>query len=494
MSDMHCLNQYRENHCLEVKRAAGGLSESIWETYSSFANTEGGIVLLGVSEMEDGRLVVEGLEDPVKIEKEFWNTLYNTQKVSRNILSVKHVEIVEVEGKEIIQITVPRADRRDKPIFIGNNPFTGTFRRSGDGDYHCTEEEVKNMFRDQGELSLDLHVIDEMDLDVIDDDSLSRYRNRMKINRPGHVWEDFEDMQFMQRIGAAGRSADGSVHPTIAGLLMLGKDYEICREFPEYFLDYREVTELHDRWIDRICSGTGEWSGNLYDFYFSVYNRLIQDIHVPFEMKNGLERITDTPVHKAMREVLANCLIHADYHGRQGGVIVKHNQKITFSNPASFRIDIRDAMAGGISDPRNGTIMKMFNLINIGERAGSGIPMICSVWKKQGWEAPSFKESFQPERTTVTLILNQRRFMDSYPVDRIQEPALSYHLQGQRDVVLQYLETHSSITTAESCDLLQLGTTQARKILREMVKDGILMSLGQNKNRRYVRANNENHE
>ena len=84
--------------------------------------------------------------------------------------------------------------------------------------------------------------------------------------------------------------------------------------------------------------------------------------------------------------------------------------------------------------------------------------------------------------------------MDSYPVDRNQEPALSYHLQGQRDVVLQYLETHSSITTAESCDLLQLGTTQARKILREMVKDGILMSLGQNKNRRYVRANNENHE
>lgn len=215
---------------------------------------------------------------------------------------------------------------------------------------------------------------------------------------------------------------------------------------------------------------------------------------MPFEMKNGLERITDTPVHKAMREVFANCLIHADYHGRQGVVIVKHNQEITFSNPGSFRIDIRDAVAGGLSDPRNGTIMKMFNLINIGERAGSGVPMICSVWKKQGWETPSFKESFQPERTTVTLKLNQNRYIFSYDVNRIQEPTLSYHLQGQRDVVLQYLETHGSITTTEVCRLLRLSTTQARKILREMAKEGILMSLGQNKNRRYVMARDEDNE
>ena len=492
MFDINHLNQYKENNCLEVKLAAGGLPKSIWETYSSFANTEGGIILLGVSEKEDGGFVIEGLENPEKLQKEIWNTLYNTQKVSRNILSSRHVEILNIQKKQIIRMTVPRADRRDKPIYIGANPFTGTFRRSGDGDYHCTTDEVKTMLRDQGDSESDITIIEGMDLDVIDYDTLSRYRNRMKINLPGHVWEDFDDVQFMLRIGAAGRSNDGVVHPTVAGLLMFGKDYEINREFPEYFLDYREVTDMHERWSDRICSGTGEWSGNIYDFFFRVYNRLIQDIRVPFEMKNGLERITDTPLHKAMREVLANCVIHADYRGRQGVVIVKRNNEISLSNPGSFRIDIRDAVVGGVSDPRNGTILKMFNLINIGERAGSGVPLICKVWYTLGWEEPEFKESFHPERTTVRLRLNQNKnaYVNSGSLagTRVNEPGVSYHIQTQRNTVLNYLSTHDCITTTEVMSLLNLSATQGRKVLRDLAEDGILISLGHNKNRRYVKA------
>ena len=76
---------------------------------------------------------------------------------------------------------------------------------------------------------------------------------------------------------------------------------------------------------------------------------------------------------------------------------------ITFSNPGNFRIDIEDAKSGGVSDPRNTTLIKMFNLIDIGERAGSGIPNIYSVWDKQGWEAPIITEDFEPARTTISL-------------------------------------------------------------------------------------------
>ena len=60
-------------------------------------------------------------------------------------------------------------------------------------------------------------------------------------------------------------------------------------------------------------------------------------------------------------------------------------------------------LKGGISDPRNKALMKMFNMIGIGERAGSGVPDIFAVWDSQGWKAPEVEEQFNPDRTILTL-------------------------------------------------------------------------------------------
>lgn len=100
----------------------------------------------------------------------------------------------------------------------------------------------------------------------------------------------------------------------------------------------------------------------------------------------GGERIDDTPVHKALREALANCLINADYHGLRGVVIRKEPDKLVLANPGYIRTGKKQMRLGGESDPRNKALMKMFNLINIGERAGSGVPNIFNVWADEGWE------------------------------------------------------------------------------------------------------------
>ena len=73
-------------------------------------------------------------------------------------------------------------------------------------------------------------------------------------------------------------------------------------------------------------------------------------------MQGGF-RVDDTPVHKAIREALANCLVNADYYGRGGVVIVKKRGEITLTNPGSFRIGIDEAKSG-FSDPRNGAMLK----------------------------------------------------------------------------------------------------------------------------------------
>lgn len=145
MLDFHNLGNYRENNRIEAKQALGGLPESIWETYSAFANADGGIILLGVEELPDKALHALDILDPQWLIDDFLTILNDPQKVSVNILKEKDVQIHEVDGKQIIAITVPKAQACHRPVYIGSDPYRGSYRRSGEGDYRCTREEVDAM-------------------------------------------------------------------------------------------------------------------------------------------------------------------------------------------------------------------------------------------------------------------------------------------------------------------------------------------------------------
>ena len=71
-NDIQRLISGRETANLECKEAKGGLPDSLWESYSAFANTDGGVILLGVREM-DGRLTVSVVANAKKlIKEEIW--------------------------------------------------------------------------------------------------------------------------------------------------------------------------------------------------------------------------------------------------------------------------------------------------------------------------------------------------------------------------------------------------------------------------------------
>ena len=72
--------------------------------------------------------------------------------------------------------------------------------------------------------------------------------------------------------------------------------------------------------------------------------------------------------------MLANCLVNADYHGSGGIIVSKGYQKITLSNPGSFRVPLDTAKSGGVSDPRNAAMARMFRFVDVGEYTGGGIP------------------------------------------------------------------------------------------------------------------------
>ncbi|MEE1301511.1 MAG: ATP-binding protein [Bacteroidales bacterium] len=99
---------------LECKKATNTIPNSIWETYSSFANTYGGTILLGIVEnLKEKdikkRFQVVGVEDSQKIITDFWNTI-NSNKVNENILSDSDVNVIDIDGKKVVCINVPQAD------------------------------------------------------------------------------------------------------------------------------------------------------------------------------------------------------------------------------------------------------------------------------------------------------------------------------------------------------------------------------------------------
>lgn len=127
--DIRRFNEYRENNRLEVKKAKGGLPNSLWETYSSMANSYGGVIVLGAEENSDGSFYTTGLKDDAKLKKNFWDTINNRSKVNINLLTDASVETYDLNGDVIMVIHVPRAKREQRPVYINNDMWNGSYRR-----------------------------------------------------------------------------------------------------------------------------------------------------------------------------------------------------------------------------------------------------------------------------------------------------------------------------------------------------------------------------
>jgi len=386
----------------ECKDASGGLPDSLWESYSSFANTDGGVILLGVKEV-DRKFSIAGVPKAATLIKRFWDGVNNREKVSVNILFDRHVYSVKCRGRDVVVIEIPRADRQDRPVYIGKDMFSGTFRRNGEGDYHCPRESVKAMVRDACVETADACLLEELTVDDLCAKTIRSYRNRFKSKKPEHIWNDLPDEEFLVRIRAARRGEDGKVHPNLAGLVCFAEFGQIMDVLPNFFLDYREKLSTDTRWTDRVAAHDATWSGNIYDFYMMIYDRITSHVKMPFELDAEGLRVEENEIHKSLRELLANALIHADYHGRRGIVIEKQAQTISFSNPGIFRVNKAVAVEGGTSDARNTHIFNIFALVDIGERSGAGLADLYGHWKKYDLPEPVIAEEYDPDRVKVTV-------------------------------------------------------------------------------------------
>ena len=517
-----------ENAELEFKSAKGGLPESFWETFSAFANTNGGIIVLGVKE-NNGKFISDGLtaEKIAFYKKNFWDCAHNKSKVSATMLTEKDVSVVDVDGSNLLVFRIPRAPYDMRPVYLTNNPFGHTFRRNHEGDYHCTDAEVKLMFTDAQSLthSFDSQILPNYSIDDIDMPSLRGFRQRFLLKRENHPWNELDDMAFLTKIGAY--KVDRTIGDegfTRAGILMLGKIDSITNNActPNYFPDYQEKLSIDPkmRWTDRIYPD-GTWEANLFQFFYRVFNKLSQALPVPF-MLDGITRIEESPAHTALREALVNCLVHASYADSGNILVTRYTDRITMRNPGRMLVSVDDYYAGGYSMPRNPDIQKMFMLLGFGEKAGSGADTIKNGLADMGWSVAKLKERVQPDAIEITLLIddtkNENCRVETDEKGRVEieksrvetekgrvetgksrveaekgrveneenhrgENDENYRVENEksREKIIKLLSANSQITQPELAQKLNLSQKTIEKHLKLLRENGVIRRVGPNK-------------
>lgn len=378
--------QGQETLEVEFKAARGSVPNSVWETVSAFANTNGGWIVLGIGEDEQGNPEIRGVSDASAQLKVFCDSLRNPQRISYPPCGATDTSVESIDDKDLIIVRVRAAALQNRPIYIRGNPYAGTYVRRHEGDYLCNKQEVDRMMREASTVAADSAVLPKFGWQDLDPGSFSRYRQLFRGASPAHPANAYDDQRFLQAIGGFRRDRDAGVEGlTVAGLLMFGTMEAIRDWRTRHLIDYRLLSgdpDLENRWDDRIT-----WEGNLLDAFEQIYPRLIEGLPRPFRLEGG-RRIDESPVHVALREALVNLLVHADYAETQASLATRSPRGYRFRNPGSSRVSEIDLLEGDRSDPRNPALVRMFRFIGFAEEAGTGIPKIRQAWRELGYRMP----------------------------------------------------------------------------------------------------------
>ena len=504
---------------MECKKAQNSVPDSIYETYSSFANTKGGTIVLGIEEDKTKidtkeRFIVRGINNPAKLREDFWNTI-NSQKVNANILVDDDVYVLTHDNVSLLVIEIPKADFATRPVYKGENPYKGTFKRNHEGDYHAKEYEVRAMIRDQSDKGNDSTILEGYTMDDIDQDTLKRYRTMFNNWNPDHVWCELDDKSFLEMLGAYRRDRREKVEGiTVAGLMMFGTGLAIRDEFENIFMDYRDESNINvdTRWIDRVTYD-GTWENNLYNFFRKVMPKLTENLKKPFVLENQ-QRVEDTPMHKAIREAFVNMIIHADYRMDAGVLkIIKADDTISFSNPGNLKLPKEQIYQGGESKARNPHIQTMLRMIGYGDNAGSGFPDILKTWKNYGLVEPELEEDTILNQVTLILkfdVIDKINNEDKLEVEKaynlkqilgqnvnevhenerrlseVLSEVLSEDDYRKVKMIVSHLEKNRSITPKMAGNITGKSAATVRRYLKMLVETGYVRVEGNTSNIRYV--------
>jgi divergent AAA domain protein len=473
MDEIRELLNLNENYEIEFKKCGGDkLPDSFWETYSSFANTLGGVVILGY---EEKTKTITGVDNPDKIIDDLFTMANDQHKTNRNLLTNDLVKTYNINGRNLIKITVHEASYTQKPVFIKGD-IKNTYIRRNSTDTRATHDDLRDLFSSSRE-ETDGELIKNFDISDFNVDSIEAYRSELISKTAYKHYMHMTHEEFLKEIGAfkRDRNGDGKYRPTKGSLLLFGKYNSIIDIFPSFQLDYFEKNSSDNRWDDRVSTGDMAYSdiNNIYDFYKIVIKKLQNSSKDTFlideETKQRLPFKKD--LEESIREALVNSLMHALYDSDFPIKITVFPDYYEFENPGQMRVTLEEFISGKTSRIRNHVIANLFRKVGISEKAASGGLKIYNTAQKYNLKSPELV--IAPNKTII----------------RIWKIDITHNFKDLSELeydIMMYVLNNGFIKKSILIDNFSLSDQKIRTILEKLVKKDYLIKVGKSRATKYV--------
>lgn len=432
------------------------------------ANTEGGILYLGVEDNGDITGVHKKHNDPNGAMALIANKTVPS-------LSVR-AEIIEEEGIEVLQIQIPMSRTiiatSDGKILRRRLKIDGTPENIPMYPY-----EIPGRLSSISQLDYSAQILLGATVDDLDGNERDRLRNIIKYRKGDKTLLELTDEELDKALQLVKEEA-GVLYPTVAGMLLLGKEEKIAELLPTA------------KAVFQVLEGTkvrkNEQTSKPLLATFELFEEYMKAWNPEKEMEYGLFRVPIPEFSEAAyREGLVNAFCHRDYTMIQAVRVAVEDEGLTISSPGGFieGVNLKNLLT---VEPhgRNPVLADALKRIGLAEKTGRGIDRIFEGSIVFGRPLPDYSET----TSTYVKLFIQRAEPDLAFTKMIsnEENRLGRSLPINSLLVLSALRNQRRLTISEISEVTNIGEIRVKAVVEKLVEAGLVDASGNNKSRFYI--------
>ena len=433
IDDLNILVQRGEDIQTEYKEAANSVPSDFYESVASFSNTDGGTILLGVT--DDGKVNGINPASEIKIKKDIITALNSPDCINPPV-SVEPFTIEHPDGLVMV-VQIPVSSQVHKY-------HDHIYRRSFESDLDITNDQVQvsNMYLRKRNFFSETQIIPHLSMADLDLGLFEKARTIIRNFRGDHPWLLVNEEQMLRESSLWRKDFYANQQGlTMAAALIFGTENTIQSLLPAYKVEVMVRIENPDRWDDRLTLRK-----NLIDTYLEtkqfIYKYLPEKFYTEKDQRIDLR-------DKIFREVIGNVIIHREYTSAYSTDIIISGFEVRITNP-------NKPLFHGLINPlnfnpyaKNPNIRKFFTALGWADEIGSGIR---NTNKYLPLYIAGAKPFFSENDTFLTIIPLQFVALDSYIAQfhqwlQLPADALPHLKKGFANIILPDSLTKSTWET-----------------------------------------------